>query len=159
MLSHDTIYMMFFSKHYGQGGSLKFPTIFIIFFSLSFNSFARKPAVEPIMGVSIEEYKEVPPEKTKGYDFNERKPNAKSVESVPRKHSTKELNVQSANEPKETINLVIVFFILLPIVATALTYFNFQNTVRKREEAASFDNVESLDKKSNDDDFNFPKAS
>lgn len=40
-----------------------------VFFILTSPLFARSPAVEPVQGISIEEYREVDSTQAKGYDF------------------------------------------------------------------------------------------
>ena len=47
-------------------------TVLIILICIfSMNTSARTPAVDPVIGLSIDEYKQVPPEKSQGYTFSE----------------------------------------------------------------------------------------
>ena len=46
--------------------------IFLLLFSISTSLFAgRGPAVEPVTGISIEEYNETTPQTGRGFDFNQ----------------------------------------------------------------------------------------
>ncbi|PIP90116.1 MAG: hypothetical protein COW01_09560 [Bdellovibrionales bacterium CG12_big_fil_rev_8_21_14_0_65_38_15] len=46
--------------------------IFLLLFSISSSLFAsRGPAVEPVTGISIEEYNETTPQPGRGFDFNQ----------------------------------------------------------------------------------------
>lgn len=46
--------------------------IFLLLFSISTSLFAsRGPAVEPVTGISIEEYNETTPQPGRGFDFNQ----------------------------------------------------------------------------------------
>ncbi len=46
--------------------------IFLLLFSISTSLFAgRGPAVEPVTGISIEEYNETTPQQGRGFDFNQ----------------------------------------------------------------------------------------
>tara|TARA_R110002049_G_scaffold156002_3_gene320944 strand:- start:632 stop:1012 length:381 start_codon:yes stop_codon:yes gene_type:complete len=44
--------------------------IFLLLFSVSTSLFARGPAVEPVSGISIEEYNETTPKEGRGFDFS-----------------------------------------------------------------------------------------
>lgn len=46
----------------------------LVLFLLSSPLFARSPAVEPVSGISIEEYREVEPSKAAGYNFTREEP-------------------------------------------------------------------------------------
>ncbi|MEE3079607.1 MAG: hypothetical protein VX341_09760 [Bdellovibrionota bacterium] len=101
---------------------------------IKINTFARKPAVEPIMGVSIEEYKEVPPAKAKGYDFS-RKPNSNvnNQDTIPTKevriHNQNEIKSQSQTKLEDTSNKNFLFFVLvaLPLLASFVSYLRFKS--------------------------------
>lgn len=126
-------------------------------------AFARKPAVDPVIGVSIEEYKEVPPEKAQGFDFN-RKPTSKNIEApIARTHSPENLSVQSATDSNASSGkLLFLFFIFLPIIASGITFYRLSKRHRDIHgiENAEIKNLrDRLDEKNDDDDFDIPKAS
>jgi hypothetical protein len=122
-------------------------------------SFARKPAVDPVIGVSIEEYKEVPPEKAQGFDFN-RKPNSKNIAApVARTHSPEKLSVQNATDANASSGkLLFLFFIFLPIIASGITFYRLS---KRHRDIHGMENLEvtERDEERNDDDFDIPKAS
>ena len=78
-------------------------------------SFARKPAVQPVSGISIEEYNDVPPSKATPYNFTQ---NEKSKRIAPiKKKPIKETSVEAMDDTKSTTNqtIVILMICLLPI--------------------------------------------
>lgn len=129
-------------------------------------AFARKPAVDPVIGVSIEEYKEVPPEQAKGFNF-ERKPNSNKAQANPERiHSPEKLAVDSAtDESSSSGKLLILFLIFLPIVASGITFYKLGRrqrdihgledveTIKSEEETKAHDDHE------DHDDYDWPKAS
>ncbi|OIQ19803.1 MAG: hypothetical protein BM556_04785 [Bacteriovorax sp. MedPE-SWde] len=131
---------------------------FILF--ISSTTFARKPAVDPVVGVSIEEYKEVPPEKAKGYDFNRRPNSEKRAASTKRTHSVEGLKVESATDTSASSGkLIFLFLIFLPIVASGITFYRLG---RKFDGITKDSNVTDINKNKKDsdhDDFDIPKAS
>jgi len=64
--------------------ALKIITLSMLIFG-STQALARKPAVEPVQGISIDEYKEVSPAQEKGFNFSneERAPANNKVENAP----------------------------------------------------------------------------
>ncbi|PIP95464.1 MAG: hypothetical protein COW00_15710 [Bdellovibrio sp. CG12_big_fil_rev_8_21_14_0_65_39_13] len=62
----------------------KITTISILIFG-PVEALARKPAVEPVQGISIDEYKEVSPAQEKGFNFSneERAPANNQIENAP----------------------------------------------------------------------------
>ena len=118
---------------------------------IAFNLSARSPAVEPLMGSSIEEYKEVDPKKAKGYNFN-RTPS--SLENqIPRKHNETTLKTKSATDTKENLDFLVLFFILLPVFVSAIAYFKFKSGQETTQE------IVENNSQSNSEDHDFPKAS
>lgn len=126
------------------------------------NSFARKPAVEPVLGVSIEEYKEVAPEKAKGFDFN-RKPTSKTNQKeeslttkanfTERTHSQADLRTDTATDTSHSGTLVLLFFIFLPIIASGIVFYKLAKTEEKQERPTlRVINGSKEDETENDDD-------
>lgn len=135
---------------------------------------ARKPAVEPVTGISIDDYKEVPPSEAQGYDWNKgqnnqanRKP--KSVEQAP--VNTDELpqkEIETVSTPDLTPAVVLLFMLSLPFGI----WFFLLGKLEKPENEVGFQEDEDLDNtlafpgksktesnKDDDDDFDIPKAS
>ncbi|PIK14979.1 hypothetical protein [Halobacteriovorax sp. JY17] len=133
--------------------------ILFLFLALITSSmtFARKPAVEPVSGISIDQYDDVAPSKATPFDFTQ---NEKSKSLAPvRKSPVKETNVEMMDDSKSTTNktIVILMICLLPIAV----WLGLMKGVKDLEEEVP-SNVVDLDSKresDNDDDMNFPKAS
>ncbi len=71
---------------------------FLAFFSLS--SFARKPAIEPVRGISIDHYKEVKPSQDPGFNFNsttERAPSNKVTNTKTYRTTSSDANHTPSN--------------------------------------------------------------
>ncbi len=141
--------------------------LFLIFTFLCvfrLNSYARKPAVEPILGVSIEEYKEVPPQKAKGYDFNRvpssnvKKPqlNMNSVDT----YNPLVLQKDPASikmTTKDGSQILLYFLLTLPLLASLVAYFKMKMPVESED--SSKDNVVSFNDHKNKPDHDVKKAS
>jgi len=138
--------------------------ILIIILSLSFRlAIARKPAVDPVRGLSTDHYKKVPLQEVKGFDWSKEK-------STKNNAPTKSADFFD-NEVKEKIAdaqpiALIIFFALLPIgIFIAVTKTKRQSLDKDAQKFNLPINVHPLrtktDKKDNDDheDFNFPKVS
>ena len=119
---------------------------------------ARKPAVEPILGVSIEEYKEVSPKDAKGYDFS-RVPNSHADQPKKRIHSQKQLTKGSAVDTQKTESWVLLLFILLPIAASGITFFRLKQPSINEEQPSGLKLVKDDQGDSDHDDIDYPKAS
>ena len=120
----------------------------LLFISISIPSFARKPAVDPVRGISIEEYQKANPGKTKGFNFE------KKQES--RTPAMKSKNL-SAGDEKE-ISITMLFFVLLSLHIGA--WFFISKKVKKDYQSHS--EAEAQHSSDDHDDFdqmNFPKAS
>lgn len=115
---------------------LLFSFLFLSFFKLSF---ARGPAVDPVRGISIEEYQEVKPEDAKGFNFD------RKTGRIPAMNN-KNL---SAGDEKE-ISIYMVFLILLSLHLGA--WFFISNKIKSEKKKVPI-------KDENNDDFNLPKAS
>jgi hypothetical protein len=119
---------------------------------------ARKPAVDPVVGISIEEYKEVPPEKAKGFNFNQ----ARKPDAAQRVHNSAEIREGSASDTAGAENLLVVFLVFLPVIAAGMTFYLLK---KEQPEEIKSDNVVDIFAKKKDDndddhdDYNFPKAS
>ena len=115
---------------------MKYLFLFLALFCMfKIDTFGRKPAVEPILGVSIEEYKEVPPSKAKGYDFN-RKPSSDKVK-LPVKnriHDQKEIKESHHISKNGNKTLLYVVLIFLPIIASGISFYRIRKSNRSKEQ-------------------------
>ncbi len=125
------------------------------------NTYARKPAVEPILGVSIEEYKEVSPEKAKGFDFS-RNPDSelkaedsKTIKKEePRVHNQADITSrpQTSLEDTKSKNLLFILLIALPIMASFISYLRFR--VNQKDIENNVVDLNTVKKSSQNDDDN-----
>lgn len=131
---------------------------FTILFLISTPSWARKPAVEPILGVSIEEYKEVPPEKAKGYDFSETKnPSSVTETSQERIHSPEGIEVKSLTDSSSTSKILFLFFMFLPIIASGFAFFKISR--KDHSNVISLEELRNRKDQKEEDNDDIPKAS
>ena len=128
---------------------------------------ARKPAVEPVTGISIQDYKEIPPSQAKGYNFQKGKPQnvAKkgtsptitntTVKTVETK-TTKQLS--GADAPAWPVSLFLFVLIALPFGA----WFGIMKSLQKENEDQVVPSntlaFPTKDNSTDDDDYNLPKA-
>ncbi|MCK5072696.1 MAG: hypothetical protein KAQ98_04665 [Bacteriovoracaceae bacterium] len=126
---------------------------------------ARKPAVEPVTGLSIDNYEHVPPENARGYEWKYGTPKKIVPESTTKRAQKNlrppEIEQESGNGFLSTI--FILFIVLLPL-AIWISLFIGLGKNRKLPEASENlpDNVTDLIKEKKDDeneDYKFPKAS
>lgn len=141
--------------------------------TLPFSSFARKPAVEPVTGISIDEYKDVPPSQAQGYDWNQgQTTKTKKVNQVaaPKGDVTKlpEQEITMTSVPDLTPAVMLMFMLLLPFGI----WFFLLGKLETPENEVGFQDEEDLDNtlafpsknkrnqnNDDDDDFDVPKAS
>ncbi len=133
----------------------------ILFFFLALVSssmtFARGPAVEPVTGISIDQYDDVPPSKAVPFDFSQEN-RTKKLEPV-KKNTVKETNLETLEDSQSSTNkyIVILMVCLLPIAV----WLGLMKGVKDLDEEVP-SNIVDLDSKrdnDDDDDMNFPKAS
>ena len=114
---------------------------------------ARKPAVDPVQEISIEEYNDVPPEKAKAFDFSQTSKKNITKKALVRKQvpitSIKDLEGQD-----RSFNFLFLLVFALPLAV----WFSVRSITKSKEEDIK-DNVTALkSKKDSDDDINYPKA-
>ena len=139
-------------------------------------NFARKPAIEPVMGISIDHMPKVDPKKHKGYPFD-----SKPVDLTQQKGSEQQQvqvqrpkqiqtqveyqkpTLETGIEGEDSSVWFLLFLFLLPV---AIWFVLMTNIGRKKPEEIDHDVVKPLrpeDKKDeeehDDDDYQFPKAS
>ena len=107
-----------------------------------YNVHARKPAVEPIQGISIEEYKKVDPKKVQGFNFDEPSKIEGAAKGLP-------------EAPEIPITSLIGVLLLLHAGAW---YFVMKKSKQSYVESDSPDNVVSIKKPEPEDDIDYPKA-
>ena len=136
---------------------LKFILVFsLLCINLKATSNTRKPAVEPIMGSSIEEYQEVDPKDAKGYNFSRFPENNNFDKNAQEIYPPLEIAEQSTSEQSAPAQLLVLLFILLPIFASGFLFFR---SFRKVE--SNVVRLADVKKKKNEvsNDDNIPKAS
>lgn len=146
--------------------------LILALFTLPLSSFARKPAVEPVTGISIDEYKEVPPSQAQGYNWNK-----KNTESLKVKENTApqvkgdvsalpEREISSTTGPNLTPAIVLFFMLILPFgiwyfllgkLDEPETEIGFQE--EEEDNTLAFPSKSHKKDDEDDDDFDIPKAS
>lgn len=121
-------------------------------------SFARKPAVEPVSGISIDQYDDVSPEKATPYNFNQEK--TKKLVPIDTKKEVKQRTLNQLEEKTtSTTNqiLVLLMVMTLPIAV----WLGLMKGVKDLDQEVPNNVVDLNTKKpsNDDDDMNFPKAS
>lgn len=113
---------------------------------------ARSPAIEPVRGISIEEYKDVGAGNGKGFNF--------SSDTTTKTDQSRALaNIENADTPGAG-NIILIMLVALPLAL----FFGLMKGLKiqkklialKKESAP---NKEETKNHSTDDDQNFPKAS
>jgi hypothetical protein len=139
---------------------------------LPLSAFARKPAVEPVTGISIDDYRDVPPSKAKGFNWNEGESKV-TKEAIAPKGDTSKLPTRSIAEgsaPDLKPAFVLVLLLILPF---GIWFFMNGNLDEPEIEIGFQDETyantlafpksnkkkENDDDDDDDDDFNIPKAS
>ncbi|MBK24365.1 MAG: hypothetical protein CME70_10245 [Halobacteriovorax sp.] len=142
---------------------------------LPLTAFARKPAVEPVTGISIDDYKEVPPEQAKGFDWNNENKNLRvEANSKPaiKVDVTKlpEQEIMTVSTPDLTPAIILMMMLALPFGIWFFLLGKLDAPVNEKgfeEEEDYLDNTLAFPSKkiksekddNDDDDFNIPKAS
>jgi hypothetical protein len=105
---------------------------------------ARKPAVEPVMGISIDHYKKTDPKKDKGFNWNEQTNKVENkvntarpsnidlnIEIVPQKALVYDLNIPTSKAPVWPSFLLGALLIFLPVAL----WFGIMKSLRKEEQS------------------------
>lgn len=130
---------------------------------LPLGSFARGPAVEPVSGISIDDYKEVPPKQAKGYHFQKGKPvSASTVAPVETFTETKKPDAKPKeqvydNVPAWPLSVLLVLLVGLPFgiwIGVMKSLGKEQTTENTSQNTIAFPSKKSGD----DDDVDWPKA-
>lgn len=140
---------------------MKIITFFIMIAIIPF-SFARKPAIEPVQGISIDHYKEVPPSQDKGFNFNSGPSETVKTHDV----QTNPSHSSSSENSPWPAAFAFTFFMLLP----ALLWWAVLSKTENEFEESNSDNEfvgntydlseERIKRQSahDDDDSHYPKA-
>ena len=133
---------------------------------LSFEVEARKPAVEPVMGLSIEEYDNVPPEKAQGFNFEQ--DSKQSPKQVKQNQITPNQNpvaprslVNQSLQSADSDTPAILFYILLSLLPFVV-WFGLMKSLESNEEeftAEMYDLEAQRRKREEAKDDDIPKAS
>lgn len=124
---------------------------------LTSTAFARKPAVEPVTGISIDQYDDVHPSKAKAYDFNLK--NTKKLAPAKSAKKVKQTSLEQMKDKKSKVNqgIVILLVFLLPVAV----WLGLMKGIKDFDQEVP-NNVVDLNSKSkskDDDDIDYPKAS
>jgi len=141
-------------------------TTFLILasFFLCFTLLARQPAVEPVMGLSIDEQKPIAPAKAKGYRFkpNSERTNRELAANIYSNDGVKETKLENSSN---TIPIIFIIFIsVLPFIIwfTIIKGMNDKHsnnrTGRLKNNLSFLSDYQNSNLKDHDDD-NIPKAS
>jgi len=114
---------------------------------------ARKPAVDPVQEISIEEYNDVPPEKAKAFDFSQDKKKAQGKKPLVKKQ-VPVTSIKSLESKDNTFSYLLFFLFALPFAI----WFGIRNITKVKNEAIDDNVTELKSKKKSDDDINYPKA-
>jgi len=125
---------------------------------------ARQPAVEPVMGLSIDEEKAVSPAKAKGYKFrpNTDRTNRELATNIYSNDGVKETKLDHNTNTLPVI--FIIFITVLPIVIffAIIKGLNYRRPITRNDKLKNnlsfISDYQSYDLKDHDDD-NIPKAS
>lgn len=121
--------------------------LLILVLVMSFPVWARKPAVEPVMGISIDNEPKVQnPSLSKGFEFTpyqEVKRGPQSVSTAPEA------------KPQEVDRVTPLFFILVMLVLPVGLWFGIMKNIKGTDKEVNADKVKELKnfKKDNHDDF------
>lgn len=147
------------------------PIILFVFMTaglFSFQTEARRPAVEPVMGLSIEEYENVTPEQSQGFNFErpqaDRPPQNENVniDSIRQGNSIAPRNLinqpSSATESSAPATLFYILLSLLPFIVWFGLMKNLDAEQQVDNSAEMYDLEEQRRKRQKKDD-DIPKAS
>ncbi len=132
-------------------------------FTLENQAMARGPAVEPVTGLSIEEYNETFPDETKGFNFNKtskdqtnntQKSISRNIANINR---APERSIESLYDKTSSEYAFLVILGILPFVI----WFGIMKTIDSIEEKyrSSRPRLVRTDNDDNDDDDNYPWVS
>jgi hypothetical protein len=121
----------------------------------------RGPAVLPVSGISIDDYKEIPPSKAKGYRFNKGKPKSLNRKMASGFNPSNIENKTSKQVYDAKSSWPISIFLFLLLTMPFGLWFSIMKTLEKKETEIIENTIPFPSKKSknDDDDFNYPKAS
>ncbi len=127
---------------------------------LSFSLYARKPAIEPVMGLSIEEYNHVPTNPKNWPDFSN-KVDQEQIQIDPSKVLTVQTTDSLTKENSFPVYLAILIG-LLPFVILGGVLFPITHKKQSESGIVAYNNVTDITdaiKQKNDSSKKFPKAS
>jgi len=120
-------------------------------------AFARKPAVEPVTGIAIDQYDDVAPSKATPFQFGQKK--TKNLAPAKSRKEVKQTSIKQESESKSQTNKIIVILMvcLLPIAV----WLGLMKGIKDldQEEPENVITLHPKKDKDDDDDINFPKAS
>jgi Sec-independent protein secretion pathway component TatC len=130
------------------------------------NAYSRSPAVEPVRGISIEEYDQVPPSKAKGFDFSQAQ-NTNTAEVHKGTRTISSVTEQPAKPTSSNLSasLMVAFLFSIPFIM----WFGVMRVLEQKSPGSIPEHNELLSFKNrnksyelpseSEDDIDYPKAS
>ncbi len=128
--------------------------LFLLIAGVNTSADARKPAVDPVQEISIEEYNDVPPEKARPFDFSQDSKKSATKKILVKKQVPIK-SIKSLEDKNHSFNYLFLFIFFLPFAI----WIGIKSTLKSKEENIEDNVTELKTKKDSDDDMNFPKAS
>ena len=137
--------------------------VLIIMLSLSFRvAIARKPAVEPVRGLSIDHHEKVDQEDAKGFDWNDNQGTKNNAPVMKAEDQRVEMETRDA-EPFPVTLVVVLTLLPVGIFLAVSRYKTQMPQVTAEETEAAPSNIHQLKVKSatdeDEEDVDLPKAS
>jgi hypothetical protein len=89
--------------------------LFCLFFVFSATTFARSPAVEPVTGISIDQYKQVDPSNDPGFDWNQQNSKAVSTSLITTRVPSQNSLIQKTRSQEKSLGTTLLLIALLTL--------------------------------------------
>jgi predicted nucleic acid-binding Zn ribbon protein len=135
-------------------------SILLLLLTLATTTSARKPAIEPIMGISIDDNPPANPEKNPGFKFES---NTKKAATAPKTTTAPAPQAKALPEvtsEKETTSIASYIFMVFVIALPIVVWFSMMSNLHKGpSEDAEVTKLKQKKEDDHDDDYQIPKAS
>lgn len=120
----------------------------------------RAPAVQPVSGISIDDYKEVPPSQAKGYEFAKGKPKAINRQTASNINLVNIENKSSKQVYGSDASWPLSIFLFILISLPFALWFTIMKSLGQKDRELPTNTLQFPNKSPNDDDdLDYPKAS
>ena len=120
----------------------------------------RAPAVQPVIGISIDDYKDIPPSQAKGYRFVKGKPKVINRQTASNVNNTNIENKSSKQVYGSDTSWPLSIFLFVLISLPFALWFSIMKSLGKKDNKSPSNTIKFPSKPTNeDDDVDFPKAS